>query len=301
MRLSPADMKSLTVFRAVVEHRGFLGAQTALNLGQPAVSFHIKALEDRVGFRLCQRGRGGFVLTEKGAALYERSKALFASVSAFESDLGELRQSISGVLRLGVVDNTVSDPALPIHRAVGAFVRRAPEARLDIAVGTPEQLLADVISGGLDMAVMPEMQSFRGLDARHFHTETHSLYAAPAHPIWRAPRIDVAAIEDCAFIVRPYANLRDLRHFPRARAAAAASNMEAQAIFILSGAFLGYLPDHYAHRWVQAGELREVPPAAARILSPFYLVASAQKPRPLLLRAFERELTAVMGDGPPAA
>ena len=73
MQTSNPDLTSLTVFRAVVEHRGFLGAQVALGLSQSAVSFHLNALEQRIGFRLCQRGRSGFQLTDRGSFVYEDS------------------------------------------------------------------------------------------------------------------------------------------------------------------------------------------------------------------------------------
>ncbi len=39
MQMSNLDLTSLTVFGAVAEHRGFLGAQVALGLSQSAVSF----------------------------------------------------------------------------------------------------------------------------------------------------------------------------------------------------------------------------------------------------------------------
>jgi len=104
MKLSAADLKSLSVFLAVTEHRGFAGAQTALHMSQSAVSFHIRALEERVGFTVCRRGRQGFELTERGAIVYERAKLLLSSVDDFESEMSELRSSVYGTLRLGVVD-----------------------------------------------------------------------------------------------------------------------------------------------------------------------------------------------------
>ena len=73
MRLSPADFRSLMVFRAIVEHRGFTGAQLALGMSQSTVSFHLKSLEERLGFQLCRRGRGGFKLSERGQEVFERS------------------------------------------------------------------------------------------------------------------------------------------------------------------------------------------------------------------------------------
>lgn len=290
MRLSSIDIKSLAVFRAVVEHGGFMGAQAALNLGQPAVSFHIKALEERVGFRLCHRGRGGFALTERGEMVYEHSKTLFSALSDYESVLGELRHTISGTLKLGLVDNTISDPGLPMHQVVGKFLQQAPQARLEITVAVPEQLLTEIGNGGLDIAIIPDTRRYKGLNFSLFYEERHSLYAARGHPVWKTEPLDQAAVQKHAFVVRPYANMRELQHFPSAPVKATASNIEAQAMFVLSGHFLGYLPDHFARAWVERGELRAVLPEAAALSSPFFIVTRERERRPLLLRTFIREL-----------
>jgi DNA-binding transcriptional LysR family regulator len=290
MRLSSPDMKSLLVFRAVVEHGGFIGAQAALNLGQPAVSFHIKALEERVGFRLCHRGRSGFALTEKGEMVYERSKTLFSALSDFESMLGELRDTITGTLRLGLVDNTISDPGLPMHEVIREFLRHARQARLDITVGGPEQLLSELGNGGLDTAILPEVRLHKGLTFTRFYEERHSLFAARSHPIWHEKAINRETVERHSFVVRPYANMRELQHFSAAPVSATASNMEAQAMFILSGNFLGYLPDHYAQRWVEQDLLRPLLPETTRILSPFFIVTQRRERASLLIRTFIREL-----------
>ena len=116
MQLAQSDLRSLAVFRAVVEHKSFLGAQIALGLSQSAISFHIKALEDRLGFKLCRRGRSGFDLTDRGAIVHERSKALFLALNAFESDIGTLKNRITGTLRLGPVSYT--HLTLPTNREV---------------------------------------------------------------------------------------------------------------------------------------------------------------------------------------
>lgn len=290
MRLSSADLKSLAVFRAVVEHGGFIGAQAVLNLGQPAVSFHIKALEDRVGFRVCHRGRAGFALTEKGEMVYEHSKTLFSALADYESILGELRHTITGTLRLGLVDNTITDPELPIHEVVRSFLRQAKQARLEISIGVPEQLVTEMGNGGLDIAIIPETRRYKGLKFSAFYEEIHSLYASTTHPLWKESMIDHALVERHAFVVRPYANLRELQYFPSAPIGATASNMEAQAMFVLSGHFLGYLPDHYAKRWVGEGNVRPVLPETTRLASPFYIVTPERERRSLLLRTFIREL-----------
>src|SRR5215208_1114805 len=99
MRLGNPDMKALYVFKTVVDNHGFRGAQLALGVSPSVISTHIKALEVRFGFQLCQRGKGGFKLTEKGLSLYEACSALVGAVDAFELAVGELRTTLSGRLR----------------------------------------------------------------------------------------------------------------------------------------------------------------------------------------------------------
>ena len=70
-RLQDIDLKSLRVFKAIVEAGGLAGAQAVLNSSQSTLSTQLGDLEKRLGFRLCRRGRGGFALTQQGQRLLE--------------------------------------------------------------------------------------------------------------------------------------------------------------------------------------------------------------------------------------
>ena len=298
MQVAQSDLRSLAVFRAVVEHGSFLGAQVALGLGQSSVSFHMKALEDRLGFRLCRRGRAGFELTDRGAAVYEKSKALYLALNAFESGVGLLRHSITGTLRLGLVDNTITDEDLPIARVIASISRKAPDVAIRIVIDTPEALVTELGNGGIDIALLPEVQPYPGIRFSPFKNERHSLYCAAGHPLWAVPSetLSPASIETHAFVVRPYANRRELAHFPKAAVTATASNMEAQAMFILSGCFVGYLPDHYASAWVRRGELRALLPDETGLASPFVVATRQAERAPAALDLFIREFTAIASE-----
>ncbi|ACM29351.1 LysR family transcriptional regulator [Rhizobium rhizogenes] len=298
MLLAQSDLRSLTVFRAVVEHKSFLGAQIALGLSQSAISFHIKALEDRLGFKLCRRGRSGFELTDRGVIVHERSKGLFLALNAFESDIGALKNRITGTLRLGLIDNTITDSDLPIHRVIARISEKAPEARVELAIDTPDALLSEIANGGLDIALLPETQPYQGLKLSRLREEIHSLYCAQGHPLFKkgGAELTIEHIESFDFVVRPYANMRELQFFPRARTRAVASNMEAQAMFIMSGHYLGYLPDHYARDWVQKGCFRPLMPDETRIYSTFVIATrSAEKPS-TILDFFIRELAGIASE-----
>ncbi len=291
MRFSPSDLRGLTVFRALVEHGGFLGTQLALGMSQSTVSFHLRALEDRLGFDLCRRGRKGFVLTERGRAVYEGSKALVAAISGFEGVLGELHDRLVGTLRVGMADNTITDPNFCFASVIRQCVRSSPDVDIRLTVAAPDALMTQLATGGLDVAVTPELDVAEGIDQLRFHEEVHSLYCGHLHPLFEAePR--KALIEACAFVVRPYANNRELRHFRKAKVRGHAASMEAQATFILTGEYIGYLPEHYAERWVKLGQMRALMSPRTRIVRPFVIATRSGIQGSPLQRLVIRELLA---------
>jgi DNA-binding transcriptional LysR family regulator len=291
MRLSPADLRGLIVFRAIVEHRGFTGAQLALGMSQSTVSFHLKALEERLGFQLCRRGRGGFRLSARGEEVFEKSKSLIAAISNFESMIGELRHQIVGTLRAGFVDNTITNPDLPLDAIIQACLIAAPEAEIQLTIANPEVLVTEVVNGAIDIAVTPQIDVARGLEQRHFYDEVHSLYCGDRHHLFALEKDPtISQVVECSFVARPYASKRELRHFPDVTVRVHASNMEAQAAFILSGRTIGYLPDHFAQRWVSSGRMRPLLPST-RFRSPFVLITSAETTPSPLMRLFIREVT----------
>jgi LysR family transcriptional regulator, transcriptional activator for bauABCD operon len=284
MRLSSTDLRSLQVFRAIVEFEGFAGAQLALGMSQSTVSFHLKSLEDRLGFKLCTRGRRGFELTERGLEVFERSNNLVSYLSSFESRMGELRNTITGALRIGIVDNTITDPALPLDQIIRDCLTAAPEADLSISIATPDALVTAVEAGALDIAVTAVVEASGGFRQQKLHKEASALYCGQSHELFsrrQPPTVD--EIQQMNFAVRPQAFKRDLQHFPKARVKAHASNMEAQAMLLLSGVYVGYLPEHYARQWVKTGRLKPLLSPQTRIMAQFVMLTmAAREPSPLL-------------------
>ena len=73
-RVADADLRLLRIFATVVECKGFAVAQAELNLSASSISGYISALEQRLGVRLCTRGRAGFSITDKGAVIYREAQ-----------------------------------------------------------------------------------------------------------------------------------------------------------------------------------------------------------------------------------
>ncbi len=302
-RTGNADLRLLRVFAAVVEARGFSAAQTHLNVSAPTVSNHIAALETRLGVRLCQRGRAGFRLTPEGEAVYRETQKLFAGIEEFEHKLDGLRTRSKGSLAVGIVDNTISDNTAPLHQALGSFCARHPDIRMTLECRAPNDLLREVLEGRLDVIVGSFPKALLGLTYLALYEERHRFYCGATHRLFGMAdeKITPAVLARYPVVARGYWATRDVRHLNSERQTANVNNMEAGARLILSGAYLGYLPEHYAQGWVQAKQMRAVLPQELGYVAPFEIAFSGAIRHSRPARLFVAELLRVFGvEGTPS-
>lgn len=297
-RLDTVDLRLLRVFVAVVEARGFTAAQTVLNVGASTISNHISALETRLGVKLCRRGRAGFRLTEDGELIYAETQRLFAAIDAFDMRASAMRAHVRGTLPLGIVDNTITDRTAPLHAAIGAFVAAMPDIQLFIDMRPPNDLLREVMEGRLHVVIGSFPKILLGLRYIKLYDEPHRFYCGRSHPLFAVPdrQIGPEVLARHRLISRGYWGSRDAKQPRSDRAPAVVNNMEAGARLILSGAFLGYLPIHYAERWVARGEMRAILPDELAYDAPFE-IACAQTPLAAPARRFVDQVLATFGVG----
>lgn len=265
------DMRLLRIFVTIVEAGGFAAAQSELNLSLSTISSHIAALESRLNLTLCRRGRAGFKLTDEGRAVYDEVKALFGRIEQFDSRMRGLKHRLTGTLSIGITDNTLTDPNSRLTEVIARFADIAPDVALTIVTRPPHELLREVIGGQLQLAIASFPRVALGLEYLDLYTETQSFYCGREHPLFTRPEaeIDVGVVRDFNLIGRYYWNSRDLKVFAIANPKAIVSDMEAEARLILSGRFLGYLPDHFADRFVRDGQLRSLRPDLFRYKANF--------------------------------
>jgi DNA-binding transcriptional LysR family regulator len=125
MDLDPAHLRS---FDAVVRHGGYHRAAEALHLTQPAVSRHIRRLEEQLGEPLFRKRGRGVELTEFGARAAEE---LANVLQANDRALARLLRDGQAPFAFGVVDN-LSEPVLPALLTVLRGSLGARELRLRV-------------------------------------------------------------------------------------------------------------------------------------------------------------------------
>ena len=245
------DLKLIRIFLRVVDAGGFSAAQSDLNLALSSISERVGALEQRFGLKLCRRGRGGFALTKAGEEFYEECQRLVSTLDQFSTRVTGLSSALPRSITLGLVDNMISDPLCPVPDALARFVDVAPNTHVEIVILSPGELLREVIAQKADLVLGSFPKLALGLAYIDLHEEVHNLYCGAGHPLFGAQdeRIDIETVRQHRIIARGYWAARDIRIFAIAAPHATVTNMEAEAHLISSGAYIGYLPDHYARQF----------------------------------------------------
>lgn len=277
-RLDNMDLRLLRIFTTLVEAGGFTEAQVELNLSQPTLSTHLSTLEQRLGNRLCDRGRKGFRLTPFGSKAYSAAKQLFADMDNFNSLLGQ-QSAPRDRLRLGVIDAVATNPSLGLQTSIDRLSRRHPEIFVTLELGAPAELSEWLKEDRIDIAVGPFISKMDRIVYLPIHHELHALYCGKGHPLFGLPGAKVTRkmIDATLFSVRGYRKLDDIYRVGHPRASAQVTRTEAQLMMLLSGQFLGFLPCHVAESWVREGKLWPVKGGSYSFRSQHYVAHGEEK------------------------
>jgi len=260
MNLEGSDLRLLKVFDAVVRHGGLAAAQSELNVSLSTISNHVTALEERLGLQLCQRGRGGFRLTEKGGLALAAIQRLLHGLDDFSADMGALRGQLVGELKIGLLDSVVTDPNSKIHEAIRRFRQRPNSVTFCLFQEQPQVLQEKILGDIFHLGIGSTPHKISGLEYEFLYREHHSLYCGRGHQLYLHAGEGIPASELKLFPIssRGYWREGQLRQLGFERVEAVVYHIEPQLSLVMSGGYLGFLPDHYARSWVERGDIRRI-------------------------------------------
>lgn len=279
------NLRLLHIFTTVAKHRGYARAQQELNLTLSAISNYMSELEDKLGFVLCQRGRGGFALTVKGEAFLQQCINLLNNLESFDRYTASLNGEQGGTLWLGVIDAIATDPMMPVSEAIRLFNERYSMVHINLQVKSPHELLQGVLNNELDIAIGTFPLQGKSTISHSLYREQHWLYCSDQHELFKEPYPSVHYISQMRMVTRSYWNTIDLGRRGFKQSAATVDSMEAQLLLILSGSYIGYLPEHYALPWVLRKRLRALLPTEYGYQAPFSLIFRRGRSKEPLIRS----------------
>lgn len=170
--MSRPPLHALQGFAAAARHRNLSRAAESLHLTISALSHQIKALEDRLGYRLFVRGSRGIVLTDDGRRLLEN---IAPHLEAIERALKPPAPHRDDRLTLSVTPLMASAWLVP---RLSAFLCRHPQ--LEFNLQSSEALVDFGRETAIDAALRSGHGEWPGLVAEHLFGESLRPVASPA-------------------------------------------------------------------------------------------------------------------------
>src|SRR5205814_1151966 len=118
---------------------------------QSAVSQTITALERQFKSLLIERSKKNFRLTREGETLYDYSKRLLQTYESLHSKLQEIKEIISGSIRVATI-YSIGLHVLPPY--VKKFLKGYPTVHVHVEYRRPSQVYEDVMGNVVDLGLV---------------------------------------------------------------------------------------------------------------------------------------------------
>lgn len=191
------QIETFQVFCDVVETASFSDAADRNGVTQSAVSQQIRALEDKFGVVLIERGKRNFAVTPEGEAFLKAAREIMDVYRGIESQLEIMRDVVAGPLRVATV-YSIGFHELPPH--LEAFRQLFPEVDLSVQYRRSNQVYLDVLESKADLGLVAYPQSRKGIEIEPAWKDRLVLICPPKHPLAKRKKLPLRAIDGERFI-----------------------------------------------------------------------------------------------------
>jgi molybdate transport repressor ModE-like protein len=135
-----------------IERQGSVSAAaSAIGIGQPSASQHLRLLEAAAGQRLVERTGRGSRLTDAGHILAARAAQALASLGAAEEELDALAGLQTGTIHLGA---STAPGVYLLPDTLGCFHRSYPGVTVEVEVAASDEILKRLLGGRVQLALV---------------------------------------------------------------------------------------------------------------------------------------------------
>lgn len=190
-------IETFQVFCDLVDTASFSEAAARNGISQSAVSQQVRALEERYGVTLVERGRRHFSVTREGEAFLRAARTIVEAWSGIGRDLGSMRDAVGGTLVVATV-YSIGFHELPPY--LEEFRRRFPEVDLQVHYRRSNQVYSDVSENRADLGLVAYPQERKGLEIEPAWRDRLVVICPPGHPLAKRRSISLKAIDGERFI-----------------------------------------------------------------------------------------------------
>lgn len=284
----------LIVFRTVARHLSYTKAARELYLSQPAVSQHIRTLEQALGVYLFKRSGRGIALTAAGQELLgqaERLLTLFGETAAVVREIQALKR---GSVLLGA---TISAGTYLVPPLLGLFHARYPGIHVTLIVANYRDIEACLMTYQLDLAVMSTVEQQDFLHVLSFLPYLLVFIAPPTHHLVQCESITACDVQAETFLLheRETASRRCVEEYFAGAGIALQSTLEMSSIDaikegVIAGLGIAVVEREAIELEIASGELVILDVEGFPVQQPTYVVHLKKRELSQAAEAFRQHL-----------
>jgi DNA-binding transcriptional LysR family regulator len=183
------DLRKLRYFVTVAEELHFGRAAQKAFIAQPALSRHIKQLEQQLGVELLTRTSRRVTLTDAGRQLAEDARSLLAAADATRERVIHAAQAQRLTVGFFTGDLTLA-PAMRM------FAGSHPDVAVDVHRIYWDDQTRGVLDGSVDLALVHLPIDDEGLELEPLHTEPRFAILAADHPLADRDSVGIEELAD---------------------------------------------------------------------------------------------------------
>ncbi len=191
------QIESLKVFCDLAETESFTKAAQINEVTQSAVSQQISSLERQFKSLLIERSKKKFRLTREGQVLYEYSKQIIQTYDALHSELQEIKDIISGTIRVSTI-YSIGLHDLPPY--IKRFLKDYPTVHVHVEYRRSNQVYEDVLGNVVDLGLVAYPMKDAKLEIIPLRKDPLVLICHPQHPFSKQKGIKLKSIAGQKFI-----------------------------------------------------------------------------------------------------
>lgn len=193
------NLDYLNTFMEVVKLGSFSEAARKLAITQPAVSFHIQALERDLGIRLIDRRKKTITLTEAGKRLLRFAEMVEKERGRLVHDLNQLREDITG--DLAIAASTIPGEFL-LPTTLAEFKRLHPTIGTSMMISDSMGVITMIQSGECEMGFCGILPQNTELTSFKIAEDELVLIVFPDHLFARRDKVSFEELEKQSLIYR---------------------------------------------------------------------------------------------------
>ena len=174
------DIKYFKLIKTIAEEGSLANSSNKLFLTQSALSHQLKDLENQLGFKVFNRSRNKWQLTDEGEELYKTGCEVLTSIENGFKKIEQLKSGSSGSIK-------VSTECYSFYQDLPAFIQKMgvlyPDIEVDLILEATHQPITKLLANEIDIAIVTEKSNHKLLHDFPFYEDEIFAIMHREHPL----------------------------------------------------------------------------------------------------------------------